>query len=333
MCRVVAYLNLLRRITKDWDSKGGPWRPLTGQSTADRDAYCHIWHKRRLELAQLVMRHEDDGGNEERWEKDHPEEVGAARKTCSAGNAVAVTRAMSRYPAKVRTGDIADPDCRTGTPTMLAGTTPNCQTSSSKTESPKTRRVQFASDTKFQNARPRKTYLRSAKAYVPGKHAAPSSSTLVNTSNMLNDRYNVRQLKIIREFDCPWNIELIDAIALSNHEGIAELHPRWPEIGDKISRIHDGKDEVPNETFMKSLSTADYLLVKTDEKDQVTHVIPHTTRDIENLPGDDAEEVRMMETKGWTSHIEIMSKECRDGIWSTYECAGGATRTESNGRN
>ncbi|KAI4930448.1 hypothetical protein J4E85_005075 [Alternaria conjuncta] len=140
---------------------------------------------------------------------------------------------------------------------------------------------------------------------------------------MTNARYNVRQLKVIREFDCPWNIELVDAIALSNHEGIAELHPRWPEIGDKISRIHDGKDEVPNETFMKSLSTADYLLVKTDEKDQVTHVIPYTTRDIEEVPGDDAEEVRMMENKGWTSHIEIMSKGCRDEIWATYECAGG----------
>ena len=332
VCRVVAYLNLLRRITKDWDGKGGPWRPPTGQSTEDRDAYCHIWHKRRLELAQLVMRYEDDAENEERWEQEHPEEVDAARKTCSAGNAVVIASAMSRYPACVRTGKIADPDCRTTTPKILPGATTNHHTPSSKAKAPKTRRVQFASDTKFQIARPRKTYLRSAKAYVPGKHAAPSSSTLLNTSNMLISRYNVRQLKIIREFDCPWNIELVDAIALSNHEGIAELHPRWPEIGDKISRIHDGKDEVPNETFMKSLSTADYLLVKTDEKDQVTHVIPYTTRDIENLPGDDADGDCMMKNKGWTSHIEIMSKEYRDEIWNTYECAGCATRTESDGR-
>ena len=333
VCRVVAYLNLLRRITKDWDGKGGPWRPLTGQSTDDRDAYCHIWHKRRLELVQLVMRYGDDAENEERWEQEHPEEVEAARKTCSAGNAVVIARAMSRYPAEVRTGNITDPDCRINIPPTLPGAATNHHTPSSTTKAPKAKRVQFASGTNFQNARPRKTYLRSAKAYVPGKHAAVSSSTLINTSNMLNDRYNVRQLKIIREFDCPWNVELVDAIVLSHHEGIAELHPRWSEIGDKISRIHDGKDEVPNETFMKSLSTADYLLVKTDERDQITHVIPYTTRDVENLPGDDVEEVGMMETKGWTSHIEIMSKECRDGIWSTYECAGGATRTESNGRN
>jgi len=333
VCRVVAYLNLLRRITKDWDGKGGPWRPLTGQSTEDRDAYCHIWHKRRLELAQLVMRYEEDAENEERWEQEHTGEVvEAARKTCSAGNAVVISRAMSRYPTSVRTGNIADPDCRSHAPTMLPSATTNHHTPSSKAKAPKTRRVQFASDTNFKISRPRASFHRSTKGYVPGKHAAPSSSTLLNTSNMLVKRYNVRQLKIIREFDCPWNIELVDAIAQSNHEGIAELHPRWPEIGDKISRIHDGKDEVPNETFMKSLSTADYLLVKTDEKDQVTHVTPYTTRDIENIPGDGAGEVRIMENKGWTSHMEIMSDECRDEIWNTYECAGGATRTESNGR-
>ena len=278
------------------------------------------------------MRYEDDAEKEKRWEQEHPEGVEAARKTCSAGNAVVIARAMSRYPASVRTGNSAGPDCRTGTPTMLPGATPNCQTSLPKTEAPKTKRVQFASDTNFKISRPRASFHRSTKAYVPGKHAAPSSSTLVNTSNMLINRYNIRQLKVIREFDCPWNIELVDAIALSNHEGIAELHPRWPEIGDKISRIHDGKDEVPNDTFMKSLKTADYLLVKTDEKDQVTHVIPYTTRDIENRPGDGAEEVRVMENKGWTSHLEVMPEECRDEIWSTYECAGGATRTESNGR-
>ncbi|KAH6872323.1 hypothetical protein BKA58DRAFT_455871 [Alternaria rosae] len=185
----------------------------------------------------------------------------SAFKACSGGNAVVIARAMSRYPACVRTGDVADPHCRTNTPTLLPRATTNDHIPLPKAKAPKTRRVQFESDTNFESSRRRENYLRSAKAYVPGKHAASSSSTLINISNILNDLFNTRQLKIIRELDCPWNIELVDAIALSNHEGIVELHPRWPEIRDKILCIHEGKDQVPKKAFVKSLSTADYLLV------------------------------------------------------------------------
>lgn len=280
-----------------------------------------------------MMRYQDDAENEAGWEEEHPKEIEAALKTCSAGNAVVIARAMSRYPTLVRTGDVADPHCRTNTQTLLPGATTNHHIFLWKARASETKHVQFASDTNFESSWRRESYLRSAKAYVPGKHAAASSSTLINASNMLNDLFNAPQLKIIKELDCPWNIELIDAIALSNHEGIAELNPRWPDIRDRILCIREEKDQVPKKTFMKSLSIADYSLVNIDEQHQVTHVIQYTTRDIENLQGHDAEEFRTMKNMEWISHLEITSDECRDEIWSTYERAGGATRMESSGRN
>jgi hypothetical protein len=320
VCDVVVHLDLLQHFAEAWDAYGGPWveEPMSNES----DVIQSAWHKTRLELEQLVRDIQEDADDEARWENEHPEDAETAQKTLSSAKAITLAQSMSRYPAAVVTGHLSEAIIlnRTRQPPSvgLTAALTGHATPPPTPQKPKEKRVTFASDTIFAPARSCYEFQRSRDLYEPGEHAVDSPDGLIDTSNMSNRFFNARQLKVVTELDGEGLDDLINNIATPHHEGIAAKHPRWAEIRQMFFKMYEEKNQATKLEFLKELATADYLLVNIDENDKMTYAVPHTTRDIEDLEGEEAEECKVSVLKmKWTSHLDVLP----DGYLRDIQCA------------
>jgi hypothetical protein len=237
VCEVVAYLDCLDLINSAWSSDGGPW---SNQRTKNHGTYVHAWHKTRVELEDLLETFEVAAEYEARWGNAYPEGVEEAKKTVSAGMAIRVVRAMSKYPAAITVREVekASSDAAptsNAEPTSQA-TPPTPPATPTKKKPKKT--VNFAPETKFEPGRSNAKYMRANGRYEPGDHAVAEDAVPIDTSFMYNPLYNLRQLKVIVNPQGKVLDDLMNDIAPEEHEGIAEAHRLWGNIrGFVLSKI------------------------------------------------------------------------------------------------
>jgi hypothetical protein len=159
-----------------------------------------------------------------------------------------------------------------------------------------------------------------------------SPGSFIDTSNLSNRFFNAHQLKVVTDFKGEGLNDLISNIATPQHEGITAKHPRWPEIRQILFDMYEKQDQMIKLGFLRELKTADYLLVNDDENDKVTDVVPYTTRDIEDLVGEEAEECKVFVQKmKWTSHLDVLPNGYLDAIQCAYVEVGEQVANDDEG--
>ena len=306
VCEAVAHLDLLDLIAEAWDVEGSPW---SKHCTEKYYILVSAWHKTRLELEDLVTTFEEEAVDQARWENEYPEQADAARKTLSAAKAVIIARAMSRYPGAVAQREVIkipgkEPVTPSDTPSMR-----------------QKRKVMFAPDTNFERGRSQGQYRRGIPRYEPGEHAADPFQQLIDTSNLNNSLYNVSQLKVLTNPRVPVARSLSDDIAPSEHEGIAELHPRWSKIRQYLLKRAQHKDLAFRKEFLGNLKEADFLLLKV-KAGKLTKAVPWATQDIEDVDEVEPETDNRSDTEApgrrWTAYLDVLPKGYLDDIKSAY---------------
>ena len=342
VCDVLNHLNLLKLITTAWNLAGGPWEKGFSRP------HMLAWHEARLELENFLELLQEDADEETRWEKEHPAEAEAAKKTLSAARAIKFARRASKYPGKISANQPREARGLQG-PLVLVSNVENNHVSSksglitppitpeqvdprntvategmftpliSVPKSKNNKKVTWPSTKNFAPSRSSHWYKRESKSYRPGTYAAREGRELLNTSNMYKAQYNARQLKVVMNPDPRVAERLVKGIAVEEHEGIARLHPRWLEIRRIIAKKTSPKVS-RHDQVLGILNSAEFLAVRTIPDGSVKDVVPYMTLDVEDLSDKEDSEGSVVASKGegWTSHSEILPTNHSTGLTAAW---------------